>query len=477
MRAAGSAAGKVHVVGAGLAGLAAAAALVDAGARVAVYESSQQAGGRCRSYFDAGLGVRIDNGNHLLLSGNLSALTYLRLIGARDTVEGLGEAAFPFVDLASGEHWVLRPNRGALPWWVLCPARRVPGTRTRDYLAALRLRDAGPDATVGECLYPSGLNPSGLDPGGPDPAGVLYRRLWQPLAVAALNTAAEAGSARLFWQVLSETLGRGAAACLPLVPREGLSESFVDPALAMLRAGGAEMHFATRLRALRISGERVAELDFDGGPIDICAGDLVVLAVPPAVAARLVPGLVVPDDHAPIVNAHYRATLPAKGLADAPLFAGLIGGAAEWVFRKREVLSVTVSAADRLVDRPAEELSGLLWGDVARALHLPAQPIPPSRIVKERRATFRATPEQLRRRPSTTTRWNNFLLAGDYVDTGLPGTIEGAIRSGLAAAEAIARQPGARASFGHADPDSTERSNGTRFGDDEFRRDKSPGAR
>jgi hydroxysqualene dehydroxylase len=453
-----SAPGRVHVVGAGLAGLAAAVALAQAGRRVALYESGQHAGGRCRSYLDAELGVRIDNGNHLLLSGNRSALTYLRLTGALDTFEEPGEAAFRFVDLESGERWTLRPNRGALPWWVLSPGRRVPDTRASDYLSALRLKTAA-DHTIADRL---------------DPRGTLYRRLWQPLAVAALNTAAEAGSALLLWRVLRETLGRGAEACRPLVPREGLSESLVDPALRVLRAKGAEIHLAARLRAIRFAGPGVVDLNFDSGLVDIGDNDRVVLAVPAVVAARLVPELTVPDDHAPIVNAHYRIDAPAG----TPLFAGLIGGAAEWVFRKREVISVTVSAADALVDRPAEELSALLWRDVATAFGLPAQPAPPpSRIVKERRATFRATPAQLKRRPPTTTRWNNLLLAGDYVDTGLPATIEGAIRSGLAAAEAIARLPVARTLRGYAGPDRTEESDGTRFGGDKFRRDKASLAR
>jgi hypothetical protein len=103
------------------------------------------------------------------------------------------------------------------------------------------------------------------------------------------------------------------------------------------------------------------------------------------------------------------------------------------------VLSVTVSAADRIVDRPAEQLGAALWRDVALALHLPPLPVPPARIVKERRATFRATPAQLARRPAAATTWNNLHLAGDYVDTGLPATIEGAIRSGLLAAARVRR--------------------------------------
>ncbi|MGA8399136.1 MAG: hydroxysqualene dehydroxylase HpnE [Stellaceae bacterium] len=452
-----SSVGRVHVVGAGLAGLAAAVALADTGRRVALYESTDHAGGRCRSYLDGELGCRIDNGNHLLLSGNRSAMTYLRLIGALDTLEGPGEAAFPFVDLATGERWTLRPNRGSAPWWVLCGNRRVPGTRARDYLAARRLRAAAPEATVADCL---------------DPESTLYRRLWQPIAVAALNTGAEAGSARLYGQVLSETLGRGAAACLPLVPREGLSESLVDPALARLGIRGADIRFAARLRGIGFTGDRVAELNFDDGLVDVTADDQVVLAVPAPVAARLVPELAVPDDHAPIVNAHYRLAISPGALSDAPLFIGLIGGTAEWVFRKREVVSVTVSAADALVDRPAEELAATLWRDVALAYGLPEQPVPPSRVVKERRATFRATPAGLKKRPATKTRWNNLLLAGDYVDTGLPATIEGAIRSGLAAADTIARPSGARATYGRAVSDSAERSDDTRTGAGDPRRDK-----
>ena len=139
MRAAAST-GCAHVVGAGLAGLAAAVALADAGRRVILYEAAPHAGGRCRSYFDAELGCRIDNGNHLLLAGNRAALDYLERIGALGSLEGPPEAVFPFVDAATGERWTVRPNSGALPWWVLRAKRRVPQTRARDYLAAWALR-------------------------------------------------------------------------------------------------------------------------------------------------------------------------------------------------------------------------------------------------------------------------------------------------------------------------------------------------
>jgi squalene-associated FAD-dependent desaturase len=414
MRAAAST-GCVHVVGAGLAGLAAAIALADTGRCVILYEAAPQAGGRCRSYFDAELGCRIDNGNHLLLAGNRAALDYLDRIGGCGSFEGPSEAVFPFVDAMNGERWTVQPNSGALPWWILSANRRVPHTRARDYLAALTMRRADPSATIAAML---------------DPRHTLFRRLWEPLAVAGLNTSAEQGSAALFWCMLAETLGRGGAACRPLLPRIGLSESFVEPALARLRAKGAEIRFGARLRALIFGPDRVSDLVFEAASIALDRADGVILAVPAAIAARLVPGLIVPDRHSPIVNAHFRCTPPAG----APFFVGVIGGAAEWIFRKRGVLSVTVSAADRFVERAAPELRDLFWRDVAVAYRLPAFPVPPARIVKERRATFLASPEQLKRRPQQKTTWRNLLLAGDYVDTGLPATIEGAIRSGFAAA-------------------------------------------
>ena len=414
--------GRVHVVGAGLAGLAAAVALADMGRSVTLYESAPQAGGRCRSYFDAELGCRVDNGNHLLLTGNRAALQYVDRIGAGNSFEGPPEALFPFINAATGERWALRPNIGAMPWWVLSAARRVPQTRAGDYFAALALRRADPSATITSVL---------------DPRQNLFWRLWEPLAVAALNTGAAQGSAALFWRILAETLGRGGAACRPLLPRVGLSESFVEPALNRLRACGAEIRFGARLRVLAFGPGAVSQLVFDAASSELGPADKVILAVPAAIAARLVPGLTVPDRHSPIVNAHFRCTPPAG----APFFVGVVGGAAEWIFRKRGVLSVTVSAADRFVECDASQLRDLFWRDTAVAYGLPAQPVPPARIVKERRATFLASPEQLKRRPQQVTAWSNLLLAGDYVDTGLPATIEGAIRSGFAAAALAAGHP------------------------------------
>lgn len=413
----------VHIVGAGLAGLAAAMRLTETGIGVAVHEAAPQAGGRCRSYLDATLGCRIDNGNHLLVAGNKAAMTYLDAIGARGTLVGPDEARYAFLDVANGERWNFRPNASRVPWWLFQPSRRIPGVGLFDYLQGARLMRAGADNVVTDILLPG---------------TTIYRRLWQPLANAALNTEPEKGSAVLLARVLRETFGAGGIACRPLVPRDGLSESLVDPALATLAKRGASVRFGRLLRALEMSGDRITALRFEDGDEPIGEGQAVVLALPPPVASRLLPQIDVPDAFRAILNAHFQAVVPD----DAPLFVGVIGGMAEWVFRKREVLSVTVSAADRFMDTPAAELAPTLWRDVCRAYDLGGRVLPRWQIVKERRATFAATPDQQRKRPPPRTKWGNLALAGDWTDTGLPATIEGAIRSGFAAAELLASGAG-----------------------------------
>jgi squalene-associated FAD-dependent desaturase len=405
---------RVHVVGAGLAGLSAAVALASRGVPVVLSEAARQAGGRCRSFHDSQLDMVIDNGNHLVLSGNPAVARYLSATGAQDRLAGPTGAAFPYVDLATRRRWTLRPNDGPIPWWILASDRRVPDTGITDYLAiaTLMLRHRGQRiADVLPCR------------------GVLWDKFLRPLLVSVLNTPPEEGSADLAGAVMRETFAKGGRAIQPRIASPSLAEAFIEPALQHLRRRGAAIQLGRRLTALKLTADKVTGLAFTDGEVAMTAGESVILAVPPWTAHDLLPDVIVPDAFCAIVNAHFKAVPPPA----TPAMLGVIGGTAEWVFAFADRLSVTVSAADHLVDRDNEELAALLWRDVATA-HGLSQAMPPCRTVKEKRATFAATPAQERRRPTCRTRWQNLYLAGDWTDTGLPATIEGALRSGEKAA-------------------------------------------
>jgi hydroxysqualene dehydroxylase len=426
----------VHVIGGGLAGLSAALDLAEAGRRVRLYEAGPACGGRARSYEDRQLGCRIDNGNHLLLSANHATFGYLDRIGARHSLAGPGEPIFPFADLKAGLRWTLRLSRGRIPWWVLDPSRRVPGMRLRELVSLVRMLRARGETTVSDCLLP----------------GALADRLLIPLSIAVLNTQPDRGSAALMASMMRESLARGGAACLPWFPAQGLSESLVDPALVRLRALGAEIRTGCRVSALRAQAGSLRALELADGECPLGPLDQVVLAVPAPVAAELADGVLLgfaaPDQFESIVNLHYRITLGdrlAGNLARAG-FIGIVGGAAEWAFIKSEVVSVTISAANHLSGRDNEALAAQVWAELRRALSPSLRPgaalpdaMPPWRVLREKRATFAATVQQEALRPGCRTALKNLTVAGDWTATGLPATIEGAIRSGSTAAKVAAR--------------------------------------
>ena len=155
-------------------------------------------------------------------------------------------------------------------------------------------------------------------------------------------------------------------------------------------------------------------------------------ASPPWIAKDLLPGLTAPDEFRGILNVHFHVKPPPG----QPAILGVVNAEIEWLFAFPDRLSVTISNADRLIDRPREALAAEIWREAAALTGL-ADDLPPWQIVKEKRATFAATPAQNAKRPNSRTRWANVVLAGDWVQTGLPATIEGAVRSGYKAASII----------------------------------------
>ncbi|GAB5470404.1 MAG: hydroxysqualene dehydroxylase HpnE [Rhodospirillales bacterium] len=406
------------MVGAGLAGLSAALRLAERGHEVRLYEAAPQAGGRCRSYYDRALGVTLDNGNHLVLSGNSAVQDYLRAIGAEDQLIGPEDACYPFYDLTTDRPFTVTVNDGRLPWWLLRAADRVPGTRPLQYLRALRLARAGPDDSVADCL--------------PE-RDALWRGFFEPLTVATLNTQPQEASARLLWRILAETFLKGGSLSRPRIAKTSLAATFVDPAIATIERLGGRFVPGARLRRLDCGTSAAETLHFDRESVALEAGDLVVMALPPWNLRDLLPGVQTAFEPRPIVNAHMVLPAAAPLPASLPLL-GLLGGTAEWIFARDRVVSLTVSSAEALDLVSQEELANLLWRDTAQALGLQSASKPEIRIIREKRATFAATPSSEKTRPGAVTRFKNLCLAGDWTDTGLPATIEGALRSGVNAA-------------------------------------------
>jgi squalene-associated FAD-dependent desaturase len=344
-------------------------------------------------------------------------MAYARSIGTEAGLVGPKRAQFAFVDLKTDQRWQLDLGDSRLPLWVFDAARRVPDTGLLDYLALMPLIWASPAKLVGDAIPCEGR---------------LYRRLVEPLLLAALNVDPPEGSAGLAGAVVRETLLAGGTACRPLIAREGLSAVLVEPAIKLLQDRGAGIQFGHELRGFGVSADSVGELKFGEEIIALGSEDAVVLAVPPRPAASLLPGLKTPTKFRAIVNAHFRVDPPK----DMPPLIGVVGGLVEWLFAFPQRLSVTISNGDRLVDMPREELAQAIWRDVCKASGVQGE-MPPWQIVRERRATFEATPEQNALRPGASTAFKNLFLAGDWTDTGLPATIEGSVRSGNRAADLV----------------------------------------
>lgn len=431
----------VVVIGAGCAGLSAASALAEAGARVVVVEARPIAGGRTFATEDRVTGDWVDNGQHVLFGCYHDTLAYLSRIGTRQKLMVQSSLAVPMVDL-DGRQSELR-----------CPALPSPLQLAAGVLAwdALSWRERLAVAGLGRALDPSAPPP----PADETVRAWLTRHgqparlcdlLWEPLAVAALNQPIDHATATTFVEVIRRMLGPGPDDAALVIPAASLTHVLVDPAIAFIEAHGGEVLRGAPARVV-VGAEGVTGVDVRGRVVN---APQVVSAVPWHALATLFDA--VPPSlesiasrasamqSAPIVTANLWFDRP---VLEAP-FIGLPGRAFQWVFDKRRVspgqathLSLVCSGAtevvgldnDAIVERAHRELAAAVPA-VRRAQLVRGT------AVRERRATFSLAAGEPAR-PGTVTPLPGFLLAGDWIDTGLPATIESAVVSGHRAAHAV----------------------------------------
>lgn len=441
MRGPARAGSPVLVVGAGWAGLACAVRLARRGVPCTVLESARQMGGRARRVRLGGM--RVDNGQHLLLGAYHGTLSALRDAGVepRRALRRMPlelrvlERDGPGLRLATPR----MPAPLHLALGLLRARGLAPGDRRAALALGLHLR-RHPDAPRDDIPVAAWLAGLGQTPR----ARAL---LWEPLCLAALNTPPEAASARIYARVLRDALLARRADSDLLLPRTDLGAVFPEPAAAALEGAGGQVELGRRVTGLLVDDGAVRGVRVGG---ETLPARHVVLATSAPVTARLLAaedgarGLadgIARLRHQPICTAYLQ--YPEDLRADHTL-TGLAGATTQWVVDRAHcgqpgLMAAVVSAHGPHMRLDARELGAHLAGELAGLFpHWPA----PRRVevVREKRATFSCEAGVDRLRPPTRTPLAGLWLAGDYTATPYPGTLEGAVRSGLECAEDIARE-------------------------------------
>lgn len=428
------------VVGAGFAGLSAATALAEAGARVLVLEARPGLGGRAAAFRDPETGEKVDNGPHLLVGAYTETRRFLARIGAGDRVRWQSSLSVRMIDRQGRDTTLVLPAvpsplhllGGVLAWDAL-------GWRERWSLVRLGRRvadDGRAEETVRAWLARHGQAPR------------LVELFWEPLALAVLNQSIDDVAARHFLAVIGRMFGSEAGAAALGLPAVPLDDLYAEPARRWLTARGSEVRTGARVR-LALAGDRVAGVRVDGAAI---AAPVVVSAVPWHALAGLFdqppPALAETLRHAgalgssPIVTVHLWFD---RGVVDEPL-VGLPGRRFQWVFTRDAIggdaashVSLISSGARALVSHPNGALVAAARAELVEALPAARSATLMRAVpVRERQSTFSLAPGAPPR-PPTLTPVAGLLLAGDWTDTGLPATIESAVVSGHRAAQKAAR--------------------------------------
>lgn len=447
----------VVVIGAGCAGLSAAVRLADRGLKVAVFEQAPRLGGRASAFTDTGTGERVDNGQHVLFGCYDETYAFLRLIDAAGLAPLQARLALPMVD-ARGRIVPLRcPNLPA-PWHLLAGLLRWKALSLSDRLAVLRVgqvirraQSRGIDAAVSAVPAEQTVD-DWLDRLRQPKA--VRDWLWHPLTLAALNQSAGTAAAAPFVRVVAQLFGPSTDDSSVGLARVPLDEMYALPAQRFIEARGGVVRVRTPARIVQDAAGAVAGVRTAGG---LVACRHVISAVAwhafsgiwdagvPA-AAEPVARVAAAMRSSPIVTVN----LWLDGPVMDETFIGLVAAPVHWIFNKAAIvgeqathLAVVTSGADDLAAADNDTVTRLTMGELARVLPLArTRRLLQSVVVREQRATFSLAPGSPPR-PAATTAVPGLHLAGDWTDTGLPATIEGAVVSGHRAADLVLAETGA----------------------------------
>ncbi|MBX7041854.1 MAG: hydroxysqualene dehydroxylase HpnE [Ignavibacteria bacterium] len=423
----GSAKGEVAVIGGGIAGLSAAVFLAEKGYRIRLYEASPKLGGRAYSFFDKDKGRFFDNGQHLLAGWYKDTIRYLKIIGSYDMLEFQERLRIDYLEKGQG---MLSLSSTGLkpPANLLTGLLRFKGFDLKEKMKLFNLRkimknEAGTDGITAEDL---------LEAHGQ--SGNLRKYFWDPFILAVFNTEPRNVAASLLTDLLSGSMADSRGFTLVL-PGKDLNKVFIEPAEHFLLDRNCEIHKSTRITGYDMD-ERMNYLTTDD--TKMIFAEYYISALPffgfsDVFGNRFGSGSEKLRTSS-IVSVHLFLKHRIAGLPGDDLgMAGLIGTRTQWLFRKSDDhLSLVISGSDALgvTKMKNEEIAAMCISELASCLKgFEADNVSDFRVIKEKRATFIPDTESIKHRPSQRTEADNFFIAGDWTDTGLPSTIEGAVRS------------------------------------------------
>ena len=427
------------IIGGGCAGFSAATALAERGARVLVLEARPGLGGRATAFTDPETGERVDNGQHILMGCYVETLSFLARIGASNRVRWQAGLKVPTIDRAGHESVLALPSlpsplhflAGVLTWDALKWSEKLSVLKIGSAIGNSR---AVAEGTVRDWLIRNGQAPR------------LCELLWEPLALAALNQSIDQAEAAHFVTVLQLMLGPDPNAAALVLPSVSLDEMYAVPAREWITERRGEVRVGSPARVLvdgdRVTGVRVRD--------QLIEAPVVISTVPWHAFAALFDD-VPPSLRDTAANAAALGSLPIVTVnlwfdraVMSEALVGLPGRNFQWVFDRRALvgssashLSLTSSGAETIVNASNDQLTAMAMSEIREAIPAARTAVLSKSVaVREKRSTFSlaagAPP-----RPGTRTAINGFLLAGDWIQTGLPATIESAVISGRLAAEAV----------------------------------------
>ncbi len=418
------------VIGGGIAGLTSAAYLTKQNIKVTLLESTPKFGGRAYSFTEQKSNDVVDNGQHIMMGCYSDTINFLKLIGAKENFVYQKSLQINFLTQA-GKLVRLKSFTSLYPFNLLFALLNFKAISFRERLSLLKFVIKLPLISHQKL---SGKNVRDWLKEEKQSDDTI-KSLWEIIAVGALNTNIDKASAFMFREILVKIFFNGNFASTIILPKYGLSDAYVKNAKEYIESNGGKIKLSSSVKEFIISDNRIVEIktadevykDFD----------YVISAIPFYAFNNIYPELFLDEkiefEYSSILNIHiWLKNNPMK-----EQFYGLIDSPVHWIFNKENHINLVISDADYLADKPADEIYKMCINELIKYTEVEQLDILHYKVLKEKRATFVPSNKINYIRPSSKTKIANLFLAGDWTDTGLPSTIESAVKSGRVAAELL----------------------------------------